>query len=94
MSDNIIRYDRAPGDFGGVVDLPEGGAAVVLGETGVGDPVFPPEEIGGGMRRITEVSRGPCPICRGPARHYAMTGSDGLGCAECVACKKFAWYLR
>lgn len=89
----IIRYERAPGDFGGIADLPEG-AAVVLGETGVGDPVFPPEEVGGGMRRVAAVTRAPCPLCGAIVKHYAMDGSDGLGCAECVACRKFVWYRR
>lgn len=94
----IVQYERGPGEVGGVAELPEGGWAIVVGPTSVGDPVFPPAEVGGGMRRVAAVTWEPCPLCLGEGRegavpHYAMDGEDGLGVAECLR-HKFVWYRR
>ena len=59
---NVIRYDRAPGESLGMVELPEG-HCVVIGNTSVGDPVWLPPELGGDgeTRRIAEIKRAACP---------------------------------
>lgn len=95
MSD-ILRYEREPGVQAGVAEDPLGGAVVVLGETGVGDLVWPPQEVcDGTMQRITEVFREVCLIrgCGAVVKHYAVSGEDRLFVAECAR-DKFVWYRR
>ena len=97
MASEIVRFERGPGEMAAQVEI-DGDHCVILGETAVGDWVFPPSEVGGGQRRIVEVFRGRCPIGAGgadcgPVKHYRLDGADGLGVAEC-GIHKFMWYRR
>ena len=93
---NVIRYDRAPGESLGMVELSEG-HCVVIGNTAVGDPVWLPPEFGGDgeMRRIAEIKRAACPNrdCDREVPHYLVTGKEAYWCAECII-HKFQWYTR
>ena len=96
--EDIVRYDREPSAssvHAAAIELPEG-HAVILSETGVGTPVWLPEELhklfGPGMRRVSSVKRAPCPkSCGRVVAHYVVDGPGELAVAECVE-HKFMWY--
>ncbi len=93
MSD-IIRYERGPGDIAAPVEI-GGDHCIIIGETSVGDRVYPPAEVGGGMRRVAVIRISKCPRsdCIAQVKHYELDGDDGLGVAECLT-HEFLWYKK
>lgn len=95
--EEIIRYDRRPGEHCAVVDLPEGPAVLLTDGVSVGQPVWPPDALGSmgfsiTMRRVTAIRNEPCPHdgCERTVPMYEVSGGDGLVCFECPE-HAFTW---
>lgn len=87
---HTMRFIKKPGDLA-IQSAPDEEPAVLYGDT-TPDDVRLPDELGGGVVRVTGAHVAPCPKCGANARHYTLVGD--LGVAECVVCREFVWYRR
>jgi hypothetical protein len=87
---SILWSDRKPGETASPVKGEED--ALLIGETGVGDWVRLPPELGGNQVKIVSVHAGECPTCKARVKHMLLD-SDNLGVAECKT-DGFLWYRK
>lgn len=90
---NTVRVSLLPGQRGPLLVDDEdpdgsGGVALIVGEV-TPTVVYPPDEVGGGERKVLGTFEAGCPLHDHKVRHYDL-GND-LGVAECVQAG-FLWY--